>query len=41
MNQGVLPIGESIGEQFVEIEVQSADLNLVLISHLGCDHVVD
>lgn len=37
-NQGVLPMGEAIDEQLAEIGVQPADLDLVLLSHLDCDH---
>ncbi|WP_299522801.1 MBL fold metallo-hydrolase [uncultured Methanobrevibacter sp.] len=38
-NQGVLPIGDAIDEQLAEIEIRPADLDLVLLSHLDCDHV--
>ena len=38
-NQGVLSMGEAIDEQLAEIGVQPSDLDLVLLSHLDCDHV--
>lgn len=37
-NQGVLPMGEAIDEQLAELGVQPADLDIVLLSHLDCDH---
>lgn len=37
-NQGVLPMGEAVDEQLAKIGVQPADLDLVLLSHLDCDH---
>lgn len=37
-NQGVLPMGEAIDEQLNKIGVKPANLNLVLLSHLDCDH---
>lgn len=37
-NQGVLPMGEAIDEQLARLGVQPSDLDLVLLSHLDCDH---
>lgn len=38
-NQGVLPSGEAIDEQLIELGIQPSELDLVLLSHLDCDHV--
>jgi len=37
-NQGVLPAGEAIDEQLGRMGIRPADLDLVLLSHLDCDH---
>ena len=37
-NQGVLPKGEAIDEQLHDLGIKGSDLDLVLLSHLDCDH---
>lgn len=37
-NQGVLPVGEAIDEQLARLSIRDTDLDLVLLSHLDCDH---
>lgn len=37
-NQGLLPQGEAIDEQLGRLGVKPSDLDLVLLSHLDCDH---
>lgn len=37
-NQGVVPKGEAIDEQLADLGIAPADLDLVLLSHLDCDH---
>lgn len=37
-NQGVLPMGEAIDEQLAKLGVKPSDLDMVLLSHLDCDH---
>lgn len=37
-NQGVLPHGESIDEQLAMLGIQPSDLDMILLSHLDCDH---
>ena len=37
-NQGVLPMGQAIDEQLAKLGVKPSDLDLVLLSHLDCDH---
>ena len=37
-NQGVLPKGEAIDEQLSNLGIRPEDLDLVLLSHLDCDH---
>lgn len=39
VNQGVLPMGEGIDEQLDALGIKPADLDLILLSHLDCDHV--
>lgn len=39
MNQGVLPPGEAVDEQLDAKGISPRDLDLVLVSHLDCDHV--
>lgn len=38
-NQGILPNGEAIDEQLATLGVKPSDLDLILLSHLDCDHV--
>lgn len=38
VNQGILPTGEAVNEQLNAIGLKTSDLNLVLLSHLDCDH---
>ena len=38
VNQGALPIGESVAEQLAERGIVPSDLDYVLLSHLDCDH---
>lgn len=38
INQGVVPIGEAIDEQLFNKGIKPKDLDLVLLSHLDCDH---
>ena len=38
-NQGVLPMGEAIDEQLAVLGIQPPDLDMILLSHLDCDHV--
>ena len=38
-NQGVLPYGEAIDEQLATLEIQTSELDMILLSHLDCDHV--
>ena len=38
-NQGVLPNGQAIDEQLAVLGIQPSDLDLILLSHLDCDHV--
>ena len=37
-NQGVLPLGEAIDEQLLTLGIKDTDLDMVLLSHLDCDH---
>lgn len=37
-NQGILPMGEAIDEQLAKIGLKPSDLDMVLLSHLDCDH---
>lgn len=37
-NQGLLPKGEAIDEQLHDLGIKGSDLDLVLLSHLDCDH---
>lgn len=37
-NQGMLPKGEAIDEQLHNLGIKGSDLDLVLLSHLDCDH---
>ncbi|MDO5861922.1 MAG: N-acyl homoserine lactonase family protein [Thermoplasmata archaeon] len=37
-NQGRVPAGEAVGEQLAAMGVSPSDLDIVLISHLDCDH---
>ena len=37
-NQGLLPQGEAIDEQLAALGIQPSDLDMVLLSHLDCDH---
>lgn len=37
-NQGILPAGEAIDEQLLDMGIKTADLDLILLSHLDCDH---
>ena len=37
-NQGILPMGEAIDEQLAKIRLKPSDLDMVLLSHLDCDH---
>ena len=37
-NQGVLPSGEAINEQLEAMGIRDTDLDLVVLSHLDCDH---
>ena len=37
-NQGVLPLGEAIDEQLAMLGIQPSDLDMILLSHLDCDH---
>ena len=37
-NQGVLPLGEAIDEQLLAMGIKDTDLDMVLLSHLDCDH---
>ena len=37
-NQGVLPQGEAINEQLLQLGIKDEDLDLILLSHLDCDH---
>ena len=37
-NQGVLPLGEAIDEQLAVMGIKPSDLDLILLSHLDCDH---
>ena len=39
INQGRIAQGEAIHEQLAALGVQPSDIDLVLISHLDCDHV--
>ena len=39
MFQGELPVGESIAEQLHALGINSADIDIVLLSHLHSDHV--
>lgn len=38
-NQGVVPLGCTVGEQLVDQGIWPRDLDYVLLSHLDCDHV--
>ena len=38
-NQGVLPLGEAVDEQLLKMGIQPGELDMVLLSHLDCDHV--
>lgn len=38
-NQGVLTNGQAIDEQLAVLGIQPSDLDLILLSHLDCDHV--
>ena len=38
LNQGILPIGESITEQFEKIKIFPEDLDFVILTHLHTDH---
>jgi len=38
VNQGVLPRGEAVDEQLTAMGIEPSDLDLVLITHLDCDH---
>ena len=37
-NQGLIKKGEAIDEQLAKINIKPSDLDLVLLSHLDCDH---
>ena len=37
-NQGVVPIGETVSEQLLDLGVCTRELDYVLLSHLDCDH---
>ena len=37
-NQGIIPLKEAIDEQLSAISIHPEDLDLVLLSHLDCDH---
>lgn len=37
-NQGVLPAGEAIDEQLLKLGIKASNLDMVLLSHLDCDH---
>ena len=37
-NQGALPDGEAIDEQLLRLQIKPENLDLVLLSHLDCDH---
>ena len=39
INQGVVPPGEAVDEQLAARGINPSDLELVLLSHLDCDHV--
>lgn len=39
VNQGIVPPGEAIDEQLLAKGIRPEDLNMVLLSHLDCDHV--
>lgn len=39
VNQGIVPEGEAINEQLAAKGIKPSDLDLVLLSHLDCDHV--
>ena len=38
INQGVLPVGESITEQLEKINIQPRDIDFVIMTHLHTDH---
>ncbi|MEF2654867.1 MAG: MBL fold metallo-hydrolase [Eggerthellaceae bacterium] len=38
VNQGVLPLGEAVDEQLAQMGIVPADLDMVLLTHLDCDH---
>jgi len=38
VNQGKIPMGEAIDEQLAALNIEPSDLDLVLLSHLDCDH---
>ena len=38
-NQGILPHGKAINEQLALLGIQPSDLDMILLSHLDCDHV--
>ena len=38
VNQGVVPLGACIDEQLAELGIKPSDLDVVLVTHLDCDH---
>lgn len=38
VNQGKVPAGEAINEQLLKLGIRPEELDLVLLSHLDCDH---
>lgn len=38
VNQGLIPKGMAINEQLSDMGIRTSDLDLVLLSHLDCDH---
>lgn len=38
VNQGILPAGEAIDEQLAGMGIRPSDIDLVLLTHLDCDH---
>lgn len=37
-NQGLLPAGEAVNEQLEAMDMRTEDIDIVLLSHLDCDH---
>ncbi len=38
VNQGQIPMGETVNEQLATMDIKPSDLDYVLLTHLDCDH---